>query len=388
MSRSSCSNPRERAARRPVAIGSRRYGALAFMGLVALLAPGGLAQDLPQSAPGSSRGRTRTTVERLSVERLRGAHRDVEKLRSLRRELPPLPGLHRLPGDLPRPRLRLRPHGRHARRDPRRREGRGRARSCSSPITTGRRATSWTGWRGVRDGVLFVPGAEIGRGSCCTPRPRSRRLMDAPEPELLAAVDGGEGSGIAFLSHLEERRDHSLDGAHRQRDLQPPRRRASDDELSMRDAPRLDDRPRRRGAACTRRCSTASGRGLRRPVGLPGRLPGEARTRQREQQARGRRRGQRLPPQPGVRGEEDRRRYGACGHRWSTPTTRCDSSPSRSGPRLAEMRAPATRRARWPRASTSTPTGWRSASTQHPRAGVASCRRPRCARRCGRDAST
>ena len=202
------------------------------MGLVLLLGAGGLAQDLPQSAPGSSRGRTRTTVERLSVERLRGAHRDVEKLRSLRRELQPLPGMLDLRAVF------------HAHAGDSDHTGGTPQELLADAKVAGVRVVFFSdhhrpprdfmdSWRGVRDGVLFVPGTEW-RGFLLHPEASIAPAMDAPEEELLAAVGaGGEGSGIAFLSHLEERRDHSLDGLtgveiyNRHAD-------ALDDELSMR----------------------------------------------------------------------------------------------------------------------------------------------------------
>ena len=41
--------------------------------------------------PGTSLGRTHTTVERMTLERLKAAHEDVERLKSERREIPALP---------------------------------------------------------------------------------------------------------------------------------------------------------------------------------------------------------------------------------------------------------------------------------------------------------
>ncbi len=63
-------------------------------------------------------------------------------------------------------------------------------------------------WRGLHDGVLFVPGSEV-RGFLVHPSHSIMKHMDDPEPAFIAAVraDGG----LAFLSHIEERPDHPTD---------------------------------------------------------------------------------------------------------------------------------------------------------------------------------
>lgn len=64
-------------------------------------------------------------------------------------------------------------------------------------------------WRGLRDGVLFIPGSEA-RGFLLHPEASVFPHMDKPVPELVPAVVRGEG--MAFLSHIEERPDHPMDG--------------------------------------------------------------------------------------------------------------------------------------------------------------------------------
>ncbi|HEX2463029.1 MAG TPA: histidinol phosphatase [Thermoanaerobaculia bacterium] len=66
------------------------------------------------------------------------------------------------------------------------------------------------GWRGVREGVLFIPGAETKNGYLLQPTHSVRSLLDGPVPEMLAATmaDGG----LAFLSHLEDHDPVSFDG--------------------------------------------------------------------------------------------------------------------------------------------------------------------------------
>ena len=64
-------------------------------------------------------------------------------------------------------------------------------------------------WRGLRDGVLFIPGSEA-RGFLLHPEASVFPLMEKPVPELIPAVVRGEG--MAFLSHIEERPDHPMTG--------------------------------------------------------------------------------------------------------------------------------------------------------------------------------
>jgi hypothetical protein len=176
--------------------------------LAVLAATSALGRQTPQSSPGTSLGRTRTTVERLSLERLRATHRDVEALRASRRELPPRDDL-----------LDLRAvfHAHAA-------DSEHTAGTLEELLADAKRSgvevvflsdhhrppRDFMGsWRGVRDGVLFVPGTEW-RGFLLHPETSIQSAMDAPEPELLAAATAGYG--LAFLSHLEERADHPLDG--------------------------------------------------------------------------------------------------------------------------------------------------------------------------------
>src|SRR5262249_9053945 len=61
-------------------------------------------------------------------------------------------------------------------------------------------------WRGLRDGVLFLPGSEA-RGFLLYPTRSIMEHMSAPTPALIAATraDGG----LIFLSHIEERPNHA-----------------------------------------------------------------------------------------------------------------------------------------------------------------------------------
>ena len=64
------------------------------------------------------------------------------------------------------------------------------------------------GWRGLKDGVLFIPGSEA-RGFLLHPVSSIVPSMEANVATLLSATL--KGAGMAFLSHIEDRPDHSLD---------------------------------------------------------------------------------------------------------------------------------------------------------------------------------
>lgn len=64
-------------------------------------------------------------------------------------------------------------------------------------------------WRGVKDGVLFVPGSET-HGWLVHPVESVLDKMELPPEELLPEIT--EGKGMAFLSHVESRVDHPMAG--------------------------------------------------------------------------------------------------------------------------------------------------------------------------------
>ena len=61
----------------------------------------------------------------------------------------------------------------------------------------------------MHEGVLFIPGSEI-RGFLIYPVSSIMDRMDEPRPEFVASVTAS--NGLIFLSHLEERLDHPMDG--------------------------------------------------------------------------------------------------------------------------------------------------------------------------------
>jgi hypothetical protein len=150
-----------------------------------------------------------TNVERLAPARLAAVHADVLKLQAQRVRTPPLPGLHEYRcilhvhaedsahtgGTLPEVLADAKKAGIHAVlltdhfRPPR-------------DFIDGR-------WRGLKQGVLFIPGAET-HGFLVYPMRSILPKMGLKGRDFIDAVTAG--GGMIFLSHVEERTDHPLDG--------------------------------------------------------------------------------------------------------------------------------------------------------------------------------
>jgi hypothetical protein len=153
--------------------------------------------------------RTHLNVERLALDRLAAAHADVEKLKARRVVVPPRPGLTdfrcilhahaedstHTGGTLTEMLADARKAGVHAiflsdhYRPPR-------------DFIDGRR-------RGLKDGVLFVPGSEA-RGFLVYPEKSILGRMELATSDFVSTVTAGDG--LIFLSHIEERPDHPLAG--------------------------------------------------------------------------------------------------------------------------------------------------------------------------------
>ena len=161
--------------------------------------------------PGESPGRTHTTLERMSVERLAAAHADVLRYRASRRTPPAaesLRGLHDY-------RAVLHVHA----------EDSAHTGGTLAELLEGARKAGvhvvlladhfpprhdfMNGWRGMREGVLFIPGAEA-RGFLLAPERSIVEAMDGPLEDLVTAARAG--SGLVFLSHVEERAEQSTAG--------------------------------------------------------------------------------------------------------------------------------------------------------------------------------
>lgn len=151
--------------------------------------------------------RVRTNIERLQLERLKATHLDVLLYEQQRRTIPFLKGvtdyrciLHahaedsaHTGGTLPEMLAEAKKAGVHAIlltdhfRPPR-------------DFIDGR-------WRGMKEGVLFIPGSEI-RGFLIYPLKSILSRMDLKMPEFIETVTVDDG--LIFLSHIEERQNHSL----------------------------------------------------------------------------------------------------------------------------------------------------------------------------------
>src|SRR5947209_12114471 len=64
-------------------------------------------------------------------------------------------------------------------------------------------------WRGLKDGVLFIPGSEA-KGFLVYPEKSILTRMDLAGRDFVDTVTAGDG--LIFLSHIEERKDHPLVG--------------------------------------------------------------------------------------------------------------------------------------------------------------------------------
>jgi len=177
-------------------------------GMAILFLPGGVQSTL--AADGNQPpARKYTNVERLALPRLKAAHEDVLKLRAQRKKVDPLPGLSDYRCIL------------HAHAEDSTHTGGTLPEMLADAKKAGISAIFLSDhfrpprdfidgrWRGFHDGVLFIPGSEI-RGCLLYPEASVLDKMQSPFPDLLKAVTAGDG--MMFLSHIEERKDHPMDG--------------------------------------------------------------------------------------------------------------------------------------------------------------------------------
>lgn len=150
-----------------------------------------------------------TNIERLSLTRLAAVHDDVQKLNARRRNIPLLPGMNDYRCIL------------HAHAEDSSHTGGTLFEMLGDAKQAGVSAILLTDhyrpprdfidgrWRGMRNGVLFVPGSEV-RGFLVYPMKSVLTQMELPDADFVKTVTAGDG--MIFLSHIEERQDHSLDG--------------------------------------------------------------------------------------------------------------------------------------------------------------------------------
>ena len=150
-----------------------------------------------------------TNVERLALVRLAAVHDDVQKWKAQRITVPLLPGLNDFRCIL------------HAHAEDSTHTGGTLPEMLADAKKAGISAILLTDhfrpphdfidgrWRGMKDGVLFIPGSEV-RGFLIYPMASMLDRMASDSSDFITTVNAGDG--MIFLSHLEERKDHPVDG--------------------------------------------------------------------------------------------------------------------------------------------------------------------------------
>jgi hypothetical protein len=174
-----------------------------------VLSLGAAASPVAVAKDAQAPGRKHSAAGRMAPARLQAAHEDAMRIRAARHALPALPGLHDFRAIL------------HAHAEDSSHTGGTRPEMLAEAKRAGIGAILLTdhhrppkdfvteSWRGLRDGVLFVPGSEA-RGFLIYPTRSIMDRMDEPTPAFIETVraDGG----LIFLSHIEERPDHPMAG--------------------------------------------------------------------------------------------------------------------------------------------------------------------------------
>ncbi len=175
----------------------------AVAGLVAV------CRGMPPAAADEAFHKQYSPIERMAPARLKAAHEDVARIQQSRRGLLPLPGLNDYRAIL------------HAHAEDSAHTGGTRPEMLADAKKVGvsvillsnhfRPPTDFItdSWRGPHEGVLFIPGSED-RGFLLLPTRSIVAQMKDPTPSFIETVraDGG----LIFLSHIEERPDHSMAG--------------------------------------------------------------------------------------------------------------------------------------------------------------------------------
>src|SRR5882672_6925142 len=151
---------------------------------------------------------TLSPTERMKTVHLKATHEDAIHLQKERRNLPPLPGLHDYKGIL------------HAHAEDSAHTGGTRPEMLADAKKAGINVILLTdhlrhprdfmdSWRGLHDEVLFIPGSEA-KGFLVYPANSIMNRMESLRHELISTVTAS--NGLIFLSHIEERKDHPMDG--------------------------------------------------------------------------------------------------------------------------------------------------------------------------------
>lgn len=173
--------------------------------VVALLAGASVSKGEDGKAP----FKALSPIERMSPAHLKAAHIDAERIGRSKREIAPLPGLNDYRAIF------------HAHAEDSAHTGGTRPEMLADAKRVGVQAIFLSNhhrppvdfindsWRGLHEGVLFVPGSED-RGFLISPARSIMAHMSDPTPEFIKIVT--EDDGLIFLSHIEERPDHSMAG--------------------------------------------------------------------------------------------------------------------------------------------------------------------------------
>ena len=179
-----------------------RWQSLAFL---LVLSPLGVSLTAQTNVP----ARKYSSIERMKTAHLKAAHEDVLRLQQKRQSLPPLPGLHDYKAIL------------HAHAEDSTHTGGTRPEMLADARKAGVQVILLTdhlrpprdfireSWRGMHEGVLFIPGSEA-KGFLIYPNDSMMDRMEQPRPAFIASVTAS--NGLIFLSHAEERLDHPMDG--------------------------------------------------------------------------------------------------------------------------------------------------------------------------------
>lgn len=150
-----------------------------------------------------------SNIERLALDRLAAVHADVERLKPQRVDIPPRPSVNDY-------RCIMHAHAEDSTHTggtlPEMLADAKKARVHAILLTDHYRppADFIAGrWRGLKDGVLFIPGSEV-RGFLIYPMKSILDRMELKGSDFIDTVTAGDG--LIFLSHIEERKNHSLDG--------------------------------------------------------------------------------------------------------------------------------------------------------------------------------
>jgi hypothetical protein len=173
---------------------------------VAVLACGPFASGVLAADPPT---RKHSNLQRLATDRLAAVHADVEKLRGQRTDIPVRSGLNGYRCIL------------HAHVEDSDHTGGTFKEMLADAKKAGVHAVLLTDHyrpprdfidgrpRGLTEGVLFIPGAEV-NGFLAYPQKSILKRMELTGSDFVNTVNVDDG--LIFLSHIEERKDHSVDG--------------------------------------------------------------------------------------------------------------------------------------------------------------------------------